>query len=64
MNLKEFRELTKNMPDNTDIYIGERLTDFKYGLVNSATFKTISMTEEEDGSGESATDDVIVLEED
>jgi len=64
MNLKEFRERTKNMPDNTDIYIGERLTEFKYGLVNSAAFKTISMTEEPDGSGESAKDDVLILEED
>ena len=64
MNLKEFRERTKNMPDNTDIYIGERLTEFKYGFVNSATFKTINMTEEPNGSGESATEDVLVLEED
>lgn len=64
MNLREFRERTKNMPDNTEIFIAERLTDFKYGLVNSATFKTINMTEDEYGSGESATEDVVILSED
>lgn len=51
------------MPDTIDLYMGERLTDFRYGLVNSATLKTISFSEEPDRSGESTTDEVIVLEE-
>lgn len=64
MTLGEFRKQTAHLSDSTDIYMGERLTEFTYGLVNSVTFKTISLTEEPDGSGESATDDVLVLEED
>lgn len=64
MNLREFRERTKNMPDTTDIYIGERLTEFRYGLVNSARYKEILMTEEPDGSGECAPEYVILLEDD
>lgn len=64
MNLGEFRKKTAHLSDNVDLFMGERLTDFRYGLVNSATFKEINMTEEPDGSGESATQEVIVLEED
>lgn len=64
MNLGEFRKQTAHLADHTDIFIGERLTEFKYGLVNSATFKTITFSEDTDGEGESATDDVLVLEED
>lgn len=64
MTLGEFRKLTREMPDTIDLYVGERLTEFRYGLVNSATFKTIKFSEEPDGSGESAIDEVLVLEED
>lgn len=63
MNLGEFRKATSHLSDATDLFMGERLTDFRYGLVNSATFKEINMSEEPDGSGECATQEAIILEE-
>lgn len=63
MNLGEFRKLTAYLPDSIDLFIGERVTDFGYGLVNSATVKEIAMTEESDGTGEKAFETVLILDE-
>lgn len=35
MTLKEFRQATSHLPDDMEIFIGERLTEETYGLVNS-----------------------------
>ena len=63
MTIKEFREFSKDLPDNMDMYVSERLTEFKYGLVNSAKVKEIDFMEEPDGEA-LAKDLVLVLEED
>lgn len=49
--------------DNLDVFIDERITEFKYGLLNSVSEKTINFKEGPDGDTLSA-DDVIVLSED
>lgn len=46
-----------------DIFVGERLTEFKYGLVNSAKVKSINFMEEPNGKV-LAKDSVLILEED
>lgn len=42
MTVKELKELIKDLPDTMDIFIDERFTEFKYGLVNSATVREIN----------------------
>lgn len=48
MTLGEFRKQTANYPDNIDLFIDERLTEFRYGLVNSIEKIKIKMYSEED----------------
>lgn len=63
MTLKEFREQTKDFPDHLDLFVGERLTEFKYGSINSIERKEINFSEEPDGEVE-ARGEVIILCED
>lgn len=63
MTLGEFRKLTEGWPDNLDLFVNERITDFKYGLVESVKRKEIPFSEEPGGKTLS-TDEVIVLSED
>ena len=48
MTLKEFREATAHLPDDMEIFIGERLTEEDYGLVNSVQTKEINVDNYED----------------
>lgn len=63
MTLGEFRRKTADLPDNLDLYIGERLTDFKYGYVNTVEKKMITFSEEPDSKPLSKVE-VIILSED
>lgn len=56
MNLEKY-------PDNLDLFVGERLTEFKYGLVNSVEKKKIKFSEDID-SKPLCEDWVIILTED
>lgn len=56
------REL-KKYPPNMDVFLDERLTEFRYGLLSSVGSKEITFSEEEDGHP-IATDRVIILSED
>ena len=46
MNVKQLREVLEGLPDNMDVLMGERLTEFDYGLVNSAVVEAITMYDE------------------
>lgn len=63
MTLKVFREKTADFPETMEIFVGERLTEFTYGLVNSVSIKEINFSEEPDGEVISR-EKVIVLQED
>jgi hypothetical protein len=63
MTLGEFKKKTADFPDHLDLFIDERLTEFKYGLVNSIERKKINFSEE-NGGGPTAKAEVIVLSED
>lgn len=63
MTVLQLKKAIENLPDNMQVFVGERLTEFKYGLVNSAKVKLINFMEEPDGEP-LAKDDVLVLEED
>ena len=64
MNIKQLKEKIKNLPDNMDVFMDERLTDddFKYGLVNSGDVKNIAFSESE-SHGALANIDCFILSE-
>lgn len=65
MTKNQLLEAIKDLPDNMDVFMGERLTDFTYGLVNSVQVKEIEFKEDNDpDSRVLAKDRVIVLTED
>lgn len=62
MTVKQLREELSKYPDNMDVFMAERKTEFTYGLVNSARMDRISFSEEPD-SKPLATEEVVVLDE-
>lgn len=62
MKVKELREIIANIPDNMDVFIAERKTEFTYGLVNNAYVKKIGFVEEPNGEV-LAEDNVFILDE-
>jgi hypothetical protein len=63
MTIKELKQKIENLPDTMEVFVDERYTDFKYGLVNSANVTEIEFMEEPDGTPLSQYD-VFVLSED
>ena len=43
MNVYELRQQLKELPDDMEIFIDERKTEFTYGLVNSGKVKEINL---------------------
>lgn len=62
MTVKELKSKLADLPDNMDVFLAERQTEFKYGLVNSAYVKEINFMEEPDGKVLSR-DKVVILDE-
>ena len=62
MIVKDLIEKLKQYPDNMEVFMDERITDFTYGLLNSVTEKEINFMEEPGGTILSR-DKVIVLSE-
>ncbi len=62
MTVKELKEKLATMPENMDVFVADRKTEFTYGLVNSAYVKEINLLEEPDGEVLSR-DKVLVLDE-
>lgn len=60
MTNKELQEKLKQYPDNMEIFLSDRVTDFDYGLLEFVEKKTINFSEEPGGKVLS-TDEVIVL---
>lgn len=65
MTIKELKEIIKHLPDNMDVFIAERVTEYTYGLVNSGLVKEIDFYDESDPDNEDlhAKDDVFILTE-
>lgn len=47
MTIKKLKEAIANLPDTMEVFVTERKTEFKYGLVNSASVKTINFLEDD-----------------
>lgn len=63
MTVKELKEKLSNFPDNMEVFVAERKTDFAFGLVNSCYQKEINFMEEPDGKPLSKNTVVIIDEE-
>lgn len=63
MTVKELKNKLDGVPDNMQVFVGERMTDFKYGAVNTASVMEIEFMEEPFGEP-LCTDNVFVLTED
>lgn len=63
MTVKELKEIIKDLPDTMDVFLDERLTEFTYGLVNTAKVRKIDFMEEPYGEVLSS-DNALVLSED
>lgn len=62
MTVKELKSELSKYPDNMDVFMDERYTDFTYGLLNSVCQKEIEFSEDPD-SKPWATDTVVILSE-
>ena len=62
MTVKELIEKLKTHPEDMDVFVAERKTDFAYGMVNSVGVKEIDFMEEP-WSEPLAKDKVVVLDE-
>ncbi|HAY3504312.1 TPA: hypothetical protein JRX02_002938 [Elizabethkingia anophelis] len=65
MTVKQLKEKIENLPDNMDVFIGERVTEYSYGLVNSVEVRNILFYDMDDPDNEDiqAKDEVLVLTE-
>lgn len=65
MTVKQVREALAQYPDNMDVFVAERKTEFAYGLVNSVTSAEIVFLQEGDFSSEEeeTKDTVVVIDE-
>lgn len=62
MTVKELIKELQQYPQNMDVFVAERKTEFAYGLVNSASVKRIKFMEEPCGEALAAVE-VVVLDE-
>lgn len=63
MTVKELKKELEKYPENMDVFIDERLSSFKYGLLNGVASKDINLTEEPGGET-LAREKVVILSED
>lgn len=62
MTVKELKKKLEQYPDNMDVFIDERVTDFSYGLFNTVSSKVVDFMEEPGGVS-LCKDTVVVLSE-
>lgn len=61
MNVKQLREELAKYPDDMDVYLAERTSDFTYGLANTVTSKEITFSDHH--SNLHAKDTVVIIDE-
>lgn len=62
MTVEQLRTALEGLPDNMDVFMDERKTDFSYGLLNSVRIDQINFMEEPNGRVFSC-DHVVILDE-
>lgn len=54
MTNKQLKEILNKYPDNMDVFLDARVTEFAFGLLNSVRSKDIYMVEQPDDDTENA----------
>jgi len=66
MTVKQLIKELSNYPENMDVFVAERKTEFAYGLVNSIRSKEITFSENPDfdiDEESQAKDTVVIIDE-
>lgn len=63
MTVKQLKEKLAQYPDNMDVFVAERATDFAYGLVNSVRSEEITFGDWADPDFGEVKDTVVVIDE-
>lgn len=63
MTVKQLKEKLSKYPENMEVFMAERKTDFTYGLVNSVRRDEINFKEDPFDEEVLARDTVIILDE-
>lgn len=62
MTVKELKEALAQCPENMDVFVAERKSEFAYGLVNSVKMKEITFAENFDfDEGDIQAKDMVVV---
>lgn len=62
MTVRQLKEELSKYPDNMDVFVADRKTEFAFGLVNSAYTKELSFHEDFEGKP-IAFETVVILDE-
>ena len=63
MTVKELKEILATVPDEFDVFMDERKTEFRFGLVNSAEVREVTFSEEPDSEPISCNPCLVLSEE-
>lgn len=63
MNVKQLKEQLEKYPDDIDVFVGERQTDFTYGLVNSVYVTELCFVESPNDFESLAEIDCLIISE-
>lgn len=66
MTVKELKKELEKYPDNMDVFVSERKTEFAFGLVNGVRSEEITFSENPDFSEDEeilAKDTVVIIDE-
>jgi hypothetical protein len=63
MTVKQLKEALAKFPDDMEVFMAERKTEFAYGLLNSVKSREINFKEEPYDEEVLARDTVVILDE-
>lgn len=63
MTVKQLITELSKYPENMDVYLAERKSEFKYGLLNGVSKLRISFVEDPHDEAAMALEDVVILDE-
>lgn len=64
MTVKQLKDALSKYPDDMEVFVAERKTEFAYGLVNSVRSDEINFLEDPYDEEVLATDTVVIIDED